>query len=171
MMITSTLILLSSSTYWMAHVEFSGVSFMTGIFSFNPNIFSANLRIGFKWCFCSIAVVVTLATSTLPVLPYISSNSLTLKLSFGLWMSVLYATFPGIYAIMASGVSDAFGPGHYQANFGLMWTITVFYFAIIVPMTQVSVNLVFFSNFHSRLRLSARFWDTSGCSLLEESLV
>jgi len=94
-------------------------------------------RIGFKWCFCSIAVVVTLATSTLPVLPYISSNSLTLKLSYGLWMSVLYATFPGIYTIMAGGVSDAFGPGHYQANFGLLWTITVFYFAIIVPMTQV----------------------------------
>jgi len=110
---------------------------MTGIFFINPNTYSTNIRIGFKWCFCSIAVVVTLATSTLPVLPYISSNSLTLKLSYGLWMSVLYATFPGIYTIMAGGVSDAFGPGHYQANFGLLWTITVFYFAIIVPMTQV----------------------------------
>ena len=110
---------------------------------FYPNIYSTNLRIGFKWCFCSIAVVVTLATSTLPVLPYISSNSLTLKLSYGLWMSVLYASFPGIYTIMAGGVSDAFGPGHYQANFGLLWTITVFYFAIIVPMTQVIVTQVF----------------------------
>ena len=31
--------------------------------------------------------------------------------------TVLYCAFPGIYAIIAATISDAFGPDHYQVEF------------------------------------------------------
>lgn len=96
-------------------------------------------RVGYKKCFIVIAVAVTVATSTLPLLPYIGSDTLTVKLCYGLWMAVLYSTFPGVFSLMAGGITDAFGPAHYQANFGLIFSITVAYFAVIVPMTQIDV--------------------------------
>ena len=42
------------------------------------------------------------------------AESLTAKVCYGLLMSVLYITFPGIYAIIAATINDAFGPDHYQ---------------------------------------------------------
>ena len=84
-----------------------------------------------------IAVAVTVATSTLPLLPYIGSDTTLVKLCYGAWMSVLYSTFPGVYSLLAGAITDAFGPAHYQANFGLVFSITLAYFAVIVPITQV----------------------------------
>ena len=52
-------------------------------------------------------------------------------------MCILYATFPGIYAIVAAGVNDAFGPAHYQANFGLLFTQSLAYCAVIMALTKV----------------------------------
>jgi hypothetical protein len=95
-------------------------------------------RIGYKKCFCVIAVAVTFATSTLPLLPYIGTDTQLVKVCYGLLMAILYATFPGVYSLLAGAITDAFGPAHYQANFGLIFSITVAYFAVIVPMTRVS---------------------------------
>ena len=33
---------------------------------------------------------------------------------YGLLVVLLYATFPGIYAIVAAATNDAFGPKYYQ---------------------------------------------------------
>jgi len=96
-------------------------------------------RLGFKRCFTIIGITVTLVTSTLPVLPLLSSNTVTAKFCYGLWMSVLYAAFPGIYSIVAGGVNDAFGPAHYQANFGLLFSQSLAYCAVIMVLTKVSV--------------------------------
>ena len=52
-------------------------------------------------------------------------------------MCVLYSTCPGIYAIIAAEVSQAFGPIHYQANFGLLYTQYVAYSFVIIIMTKV----------------------------------
>jgi len=96
-------------------------------------------RLGFKHCFRIIGLTVTFVTSTLPLLPFIGPNSLTAKLCYALWMSVLYATFPGIYSIVAAAVNDAFGPAHYQANFGLLFSQSLAYCAVIMVLTKVSV--------------------------------
>ena len=61
------------------------------------------------------------------------------RVCYGLWMSVLYATFPGIFAIVAAAVNDAFGPTHYQANFGLLFTQYLAYCAVIMIITKVSI--------------------------------
>ena len=60
---------------------------------------------------------------------------------YGLWMSVLYASFPGIYAIVAAGVNDAFGPVHYQSNFGLLFTQSLAYCVVIMTLTKVGTIL------------------------------
>ena len=83
-------------------------------------------------------MAVTVATSTLPLLPYIGTDTLLVKVCYGLWMAVLYSTFPGVFSLLAGCITDAFGPAHYQANFVLIFSITVAYFAVIVPMMQVS---------------------------------
>jgi len=95
-------------------------------------------RFGFKHCFSIIGVTVTLVTATLPALPALGANSLAAKFCYSLWMSVLYATFPGIYSIVAAAVNDAFGPAHYQANFGLLFSQSLAYCAVIMVLTKVS---------------------------------
>ena len=42
------------------------------------------------------------------------------RVCYALWICLLYATCPGIYAIIAAEVNQAFGPVHYQANFQSM---------------------------------------------------
>ena len=54
-------------------------------------------------------------------------------------MCILYATCPGIYVIIAAEVSQAFGPLHYQANFGLLFTQNVAYSVVIIVITKVGV--------------------------------
>ena len=72
------------------------------------------------------------------ILLFSGPNSLTAKLCYALWMSVLYATFPGIYSIVAAAVNDAFGPAHYQANFGLLFSQSLAYCAVIMVLTKVT---------------------------------
>jgi len=96
-------------------------------------------RLGFKISYILIGITVTVFTSSLPLLPMIGDNTFTVKICYGVWMSVLYATFPGIFAIVAAGVNDAFGPVHYQANFGLLFTQYLAYCALIMILTKISV--------------------------------
>eukprot|EP00091_Calanus_sinicus_P014140 TRINITY_DN31531_c0_g1_i1.p1 TRINITY_DN31531_c0_g1~~TRINITY_DN31531_c0_g1_i1.p1 ORF type:complete len:314 (+),score=69.13 TRINITY_DN31531_c0_g1_i1:732-1673(+) len=94
-------------------------------------------RFGFKRCFSIIGVTVTLVTATLPALPALGANSLAAKFCYSLWMSVPYATFPGIYSIVAAAVNDAFGPAHYQANFGLLFSQSLAHCAVIMVLTRL----------------------------------
>ena len=125
----------------MVPAEYSGVWYMTGIRQCKKVYHRLDVRVGYKTCFSVIAVAVTVATSTLPLLPYIGSDTTLVKLCYGAWMSVLYSTFPGVYSLLAGAITDAFGPAHYQANFGLVFSITLAYFAVIVPITQVGVYI------------------------------
>ena len=84
-----------------------------------------------------IGVVVTIITSTLPLLPMVGQNTLSAKLVYGGMMCLLYSMFPGIYTIVAAGVSDAFGPEHYQANFGLLFSQSIVYCATVITLTKV----------------------------------
>merc|ERR1711892_1004289 len=96
-------------------------------------------RLGFKHCFRIIGLTVILVTATLPFLPALGVNSRAAKFCYCLWLSVLYATFPGIYSIVAAAVNDAFGPAHYQANFGLLFSQSLAYCAVIMLLTKVSI--------------------------------
>jgi len=116
-------------------------------------------RFGFKVCFILIGLTVTIITSTLPLLPMIGNNDLSVKVCYGLWMSVLYATFPGVFAIVAAGVNDAFGPVHYQANFGLLWTQSLAYCFVIMSLTKISV-------IHSLLGYTGMFLVAGGFGVL-----
>ena len=102
-----------------------------------------------------IGFTVTLVTSTLPLLPmigelfiehlicemiFLGENNLAVKVCYAVWMCLLYATFPGIYAIVAAGVNDAFGPVHYQSNFGLLFTQALAYCFVIMGLTKVICN-------------------------------
>ena len=96
-------------------------------------------------------------------------------------MVLLYGTFPGIYAIVAAGVNEAFGPLHYKANFGLLFTQSVAYCIIMLIMTKISVIQVFLVE-HVLMKLPQNWrsltdlqnpiififirllWDTLGCS-------
>ena len=95
-------------------------------------------KIGFKKCFLIIGSAVTLGTALLPVLPLMGQGSVAAKAGYAAVMILLYGTFPGIYAIVAAAVADAFGPLHYKANFGLLFTQAVAYSGVILCVTQVS---------------------------------
>eukprot|EP00092_Neocalanus_flemingeri_P012275 GFUD01013231.1.p1 GENE.GFUD01013231.1~~GFUD01013231.1.p1 ORF type:complete len:473 (+),score=82.72 GFUD01013231.1:152-1570(+) len=116
-------------------------------------------RLGFKQCFMIIGVIVTLITSTLPVLPMIGSNTLTVKIAYGCWMCLLYSVFPGIFAIVAAGVADAFGPDHYQSNFGLLFSQSIAYCATVIILTKVPV-------IHAVLGYNGMFLVAGGCGVL-----
>ena len=72
---------------------------------------------------------------------YLPSGEETIgaKAGYGVLMTILYGTFPGIYAIVAAAVNDAFGPVHYKANFGLLFTQAVVYSAAILLATQENI--------------------------------
>ena len=69
----------------------------------------------------------------------LGEETLGAKTGYGVLMTILYGTFPGIYAIVAAAVNDAFGPVHYKANFGLLFTQAIAYSAAIITMTKVPV--------------------------------
>merc|ERR1719348_470637 len=96
-------------------------------------------RLGFKTCFLVIGSVVSIATALLPTLPFLGEESIGARAGYGILMVLLYGTFPGIYAIVAAGVNEAFGPLHYKANFGLLFTQSVAYCIIMLIMTKISV--------------------------------
>ena len=54
-------------------------------------------------------------------------------------MVLLYAVFPGMYSIVAAAVNDAFGPDHYKANFGLLYTQSMAYCVVMLVITKVPV--------------------------------
>ena len=83
---------------------------------------------------------------------YLPSGEETIgaKAGYGVLMTILYGTFPGIYAIVAAAVNDAFGPVHYKANFGLLFTQSLAYVAAIITITKVPV-------FHSLLGYTGMF--------------
>ena len=74
-------------------------------------------------------------------------------------MIILYSTFPGIYAIVAAGVNEAFGPVHYKANFGLLFTQSLAYCAVILTMTKVPV-------FHQYLGYMGMFFVAGGFGVI-----
>ena len=78
-------------------------------------------------------------TALLPVLPYLGQESLAAKIGYALVMIILYGTFPGIYAVVAPAVTDAFGQIHFKANFGLLFTQSIAFCLTILIITQVSV--------------------------------
>lgn len=47
------------------------------------------------------------------------------KAFYGIWLSALYAVFPGVYATMAPGILSTFGPKFYSSNYGLVYTQNV----------------------------------------------
>ena len=96
-------------------------------------------RFGFKACLIAIGVAVTVITSCLPGFPYIGEDTIGAKVGYGTVMVLLYAIFPGVYAVLAAGVNDAFGPVHYNSNFGLLFTQAVVSSLTIVMMTKVPV--------------------------------
>ena len=94
---------------------------------------------GFKICFIIIGFAVTLGTSSLPLLPLLGNDTLAAQTGYATVMVVLYGTFPGIYSVVAAAVADAFGPLHYKANFGLLFTQAVVYSAAILTATQENI--------------------------------
>jgi len=92
-------------------------------------------RFGFKKCFLVICSTVCITIATLTQLPNLG-DGVAGRLCYACWMCLLYATCPGIYAIIAAEVSQAFGPLHYQANFGLLYTQYVAYSVVIIIISQ-----------------------------------
>ena len=120
---------------------YATVSIFQNIFNGSCRIFwgFSYDRFGFRKCMIVIGVVTTAMTALLPLLPYLGQESLTAKIGYALVMIILYGTFPGIYAVVAPAVSDAFGQIHFKANFGLLFTQSLAYCVTILIVTQVSV--------------------------------
>ena len=94
------------------------------------NVFNGSCRIfwgfsydklGFKYSFLVIGLLVTLVTALLPVLPMIGEETLGAKAGYGVMMTTLYMTFPGIYAIVAAAVRYSINPAQGWARLG--WNI------------------------------------------------
>ena len=97
-------------------------------------------KIGFKKCFIIIGSAVTLGTGVLHLLPLLGHDTIAAQTGYATVMVILYGAFPGIYAIVAAAVADAFGHLHYKANFGLLFTQAVAYSGAILMATQVIVD-------------------------------
>ena len=120
---------------------YATVSIFQNIFNGSCRIFwgFSYDRFGFRKCMILIGVVTTAMTATLPLLPYLGQESLTAKAGYTLVMIILYGTFPGIYAVVAPAVTDAFGQIHFKANFGLLFTQTFAFCVTVLIITQVTV--------------------------------
>ena len=116
-------------------------------------------KIGFKKCFIIIGSAVTLGTVLLPALPHLGEDTDAARAMYGVVMVLLYGTFPGIYAIVAAAVADAFGSLHYKANFGLLFTQSLAYSAVILTVTQVPV-------FHEGLGYTGVFLLAGACGVV-----
>ena len=68
-------------------------------------------------------------------------------------------TFPGIYAIVAAAVNEAFGPIHYKANFGLLFTQSLAYCVVMLVMTKVPIIA-------DELGYTGMFLVAGGCGLI-----
>ena len=88
-------------------------------------------------CVLVMGVIVTAVISSLPLLENCEQNGTLVKVLWIILMAVMFSTFPGCFPIMAASIRDAFGPAHYRANFGLLFTITVAYYAVLLICSQV----------------------------------
>ena len=84
-----------------------------------------------------MGVIVTAVISALPLLENCEQNGTLVKVLWIFLMAVVFSTFPGCFPIMAAAIRDTFGPDHYRANFGLLFTITVAYYAVLLTCSQV----------------------------------
>jgi len=118
-------------------------------------------RLGFRGCYLMLGVIVTCVTGVLPFIPYLAHESLEAKVVYGICMSLLYTAFPGIYAIIAAAINDAFGHDHYQANFGLLFTQSLAYSAVILIFTKIPVVYSFLG--YSGMFICAAVVGVVGC--------
>ena len=118
-------------------------------------------RFGVRKCLIAIGLITTVLTASLPLLPYLGQESPGAKVGYSLVMIGLYGTFPGVYAVVAPAVADCFGRIHFKANFGLLFTTSLAYSAVILIVTQVvrSEQVLIFS---SSLPLGSRHLRCSG---------
>ena len=61
------------------------------------------------------------------------------RAGYTIMMSLLFMTFPGIYSIVAAAVNEAFGPDHYKANFGLLFTQAMAWSLVVLAMAKIPV--------------------------------
>ena len=88
-------------------------------------------------CVLVMGVIVTAVISSLPLLENCEQNGTLVKALWIILMAAIFSTFPGSFPIMAASIRDAFGPVHYRANLGLLFTITVAYYAVLLVCSQV----------------------------------
>ena len=55
----------------------------------------------------------------------IETNTAGAKLFYSAWMLGIYFTFPGIYCCFAPCTMQSFGPKHYSANYGFVYSMNV----------------------------------------------
>ena len=81
-----------------------------------------------------IAMAVTSLDFSFISLGAIEPNSMSAKVFYGVWIFATYLVYPGIYAVFAPCTMVTFGPKHYSANYGLVFTmnVSVFYFIFYV---------------------------------------
>jgi len=96
-------------------------------------------RIEMRTCFLVVGILITIVTSCLPAVQYLGEETIAAKLGYSFLMVLLYAVFPGMYSIVAAAVNDAFGPDHYKANFGLLYTQSMAYCVVMLVITKVPV--------------------------------
>ena len=84
-----------------------------------------------------MGVIVTAVISSLPLLEHCEQNGSLVKALWIILMAAMFSTFPGSFSIMVTSMREAFGPVHYRANFGLILSITVAYYAVILVCSQV----------------------------------
>ena len=84
-----------------------------------------------------MGVVVTAVISSLPLLENCEQNGTTVKALWIFLMAVFFSTFPGSFPIMTASMREAYGPLHYRANLGLLFTITVAYYGVLLVCSQV----------------------------------
>ena len=89
-------------------------------------------------------------------------DTLGAKACFGIWMSILYSSFPGIYVIIAAEILCAFGPDHYQANFGLYFTHYILYTLILMSVSYFNYSKesksTFFFSLEVLATLASFYW-------------
>ena len=88
-------------------------------------------------CVLVMGVIVTAVISSLPLLENCEQNGTLVKALWIILMALIFSTFPGSFPIMAASIRDAYGPVHYRANLGLLFTITVAYYAVLLICSQV----------------------------------
>ncbi|XP_023334431.1 uncharacterized protein LOC111705948 isoform X2 [Eurytemora carolleeae] len=147
--LTSGIISNYSKTFGLTFINddhyFALIGVISNVFNGLCRIFWGFLydRLGFRGCYMCLATIVTITTALFPFLPYLDADSMAAKGCYGTCMAVLFAAFPGIYPIIAPAINDGFGPDHYQANFGLMFTQSIAYAGFIFVLTKISVVYAF----------------------------